>query len=172
MKLLRMVLVVATALAAAGCSVVLPPAPMKGQGVKQRPLGRIGGIEVIAATMGGRKQVDVVCHGEPATVVFHPSTQRLRLIRVRLGEMLELEAPAPGSSHYGGEVSLRTFRKEGVPKMTFGATTPNQPDAATIYKVNCFDAFADVIQRNRFTRAEAEALRELMERARNWLKAD
>lgn len=172
MNLCRALPVVVIALAAVGCSVVLPPAPMEGRGVNRRPLGRVGGIEVIAATMGGRKQVDVVCHGDPATIVYHPSSQRLRLIRVRLGEMLELEALEPGSSHYGGEVPLRTFLKEGVPKMTFGTTAPDPPGAAPIYKVNCFDAFSDHTQRNRFTRSEAEELRHLMERARNWLRAD
>ena len=76
----RLMLLVAMALLSAGCSVIKPDPVLAGEGVKYRPFGRVASVEVIAVSKAGRKQVDVLCHDDPGTNVYHPSAFRINLI--------------------------------------------------------------------------------------------
>ena len=165
-------LLVAMALLSAGCSVIKPDPVLAGEGVKYRPFGRVASVEVIAVSKAGRKQVDVLCHDDPGTNIYHPSAFRINLILARLDEMLAAEPTAPGSSNRVGEVTMPVFGVDGVPKMTFGTTTPEHPEAPPFYEVDCYDAFVDQTQHHDLTRGETEQLRDLFARAHLWLKGE
>ncbi len=167
-RAVRAVLVLA--LVATSCSKVFPAPPLQGDDVRYRTIGRVGQLEVVAASNGTRQQIDLLCHDSPTPNVFHASVTRLTRMIALLDELLVGEPPAPGESYQAGEVMMPLFRAQTAPRLTFGTATPATPGAETVFEVDCYDAFIENTQHFDFTREEAETLRGLLADARGWLR--
>lgn len=167
-----LLLIGVVALAVGGCTAIRPKPVLEGEGVRYQSFGRVGMLEIIAASQSGRRQVNVVCHDDPGANTYHPSPYRITRMIAQLEEMLASKPMAPGASQRIGEVAMPIFGKQGTPKMTFGIATPDRPGAVPFFEVDCYDAFVDQTQHYDLTRSETERLRELFVEARAWLAPD